>query len=267
MKLRLLVPLALVLAGCAGKSAPATGGDAAQVTVAATGHLPLGSSAPPGATAGVAAPPQGAQAPPGGDAPAAPAPGSEGTAASPPSSAPASPAATSTPTTTATATSTATSGLPTGLPPPPTPTTTSVPTTPTSTPTAPAGTTTPPLPGPPLPILRSCTVALTGLHGLAPIPAYSGACAPATFVSSTGAAFTHVAVQVTQAATLLPAAVLVQVKDAGGNVIATATGLGALQVTVPTAQVPNTPSLGLSAAVALTGVFTDYAATLAFTVS
>jgi hypothetical protein len=105
------------------------------------------------------------------------------------------------------------------------------------------------------------------LHGLAPIPAYSGACAPATFVSSTGAAFTHVAVQVTQAATLMPATVLVQVKDAGGNVIAAGTGPGTLQITVPTAQVPNTASLGLSGVVALTGVFTDYAATLSFTVS
>jgi hypothetical protein len=74
-------------------------------------------------------------------------------------------------------------------------------------------------------------------------------------------------VQVTQGATLLPAAVLVQVKDASGNVIGTASGLGTLQVTVPSASVPATPTLPLSAVVALTGIFTDYSSTLTFSVS
>jgi hypothetical protein len=108
-------------------------------------------------------------------------------------------------------------------------------------------------------------VTLAGLHGLGPIPATSGACSPATFVSSTGAPFTHAVVQVAQGATLLPSNAVFQVKDASGNVLGTASGLGPVQVPVPT--VPATPSLPLSATVSLNGVFVDYSATLTFTVS
>jgi hypothetical protein len=125
----------------------------------------------------------------------------------------------------------------------------------------------PPPPPPPAPVTTACTVTLAGLHGLAPIPAYGGACSPATFVSSTGAPFTSIAVQVAQGAALLPGMAVVQVKDAAGNVLGTASGLGPLQILVPQAAVPSTPSVPLTAEVTLTGVFTDYSALVTFTLS
>ncbi|MFO1535721.1 MAG: hypothetical protein ABR586_08660 [Thermoplasmatota archaeon] len=183
--------------------------------------------------------------------PGVPAAGSSGATPAGPSS----PAATST-----SPTSTSTTTSPVTLP---TPTASTTPTsTPTSTPTVP-----PPPPPPPAPVTAACTVALAGLHGLGPIPSYIGACSPVPFVSSTGAPFTSIAVQVAQGAALLPSMAVVQVKDASGNVLATASGLGPLQVTVPQAAVPSTPSVPLTAEVTLTGIFTDYSALVTFTLS
>jgi hypothetical protein len=132
----------------------------------------------------------------------------------------------------------------------------------TSTSAPPTGTpTVPPPPPPPQEVIRTCVVTLSGLG-----PA-SGACTPGTFTSSTGASFTSIVVDVTQDSAIPPSAVLVQVTDAYGTVLGTAAGLGDLEVVVPPEQVPTGSSVPLGAVVSLAGPFSDYVATLTFTVS
>ncbi|HUR62634.1 MAG TPA: hypothetical protein VM286_09760 [Candidatus Thermoplasmatota archaeon] len=289
MSARVLLLLALALAGCASKAHPGTNDAAA---FSSSGQVPLGSGSATGAHAVDLPLTAGSEAEAGGDGTGnsqagggSPAGGSGGTgggaAASTGSST--TTATTNTGATTQAGTGTAT-GLPTSLPtsvptslpttsttsaisttstsPAPTSTSTTTTAPPTSTPTS-STSTGPAPPAAPASVTHACAVTLTGLHGLAPIPAYVATCSPATFVSSTGASFTHATAQVTSSAALLPASALVQVKDASGNLRGSASGLGTFSI--PIGSVPSGPSVQITAVATLAGVFTDYQATVTIT--